>query len=138
MDDLITDISHTILRLRAAISAQDDNQIDRSVESLRRHLIDAENFRHIYDERLLGNAIQLLRTTYGPEYLSELIGLESHKEAVAGINDRLYAVINLTISLDELLFIYLDKWPPLDSPIGCSFDPTILENLTYARKLRNT
>jgi ribonuclease HIII len=133
MDQLVTTISTDIHRLKKAISNQDEEQIDRCVETLSRHLIKGEQYQQIGDERLLKDAYRLLVKSYDDESKSRLFRLTNHISIVTETNNKLYDVLNPEISLNELLYLYLDRWPQLGEPIGCNFDGSIIEELKAAR-----
>ncbi len=65
MTTFTSTIEKDIQRLRAAISAGDEEQLDREVPALERNLLHGQGYMRLGDERLLAEALRLLTHCYG-------------------------------------------------------------------------
>lgn len=138
MNELIAMIDAKINDLRAALAQNRRPQINRSVQLLERDLLNGNGYQSVWDERLLSKIAHYLSLCYGVEAEHKLNGLREHLTAVRSVHDRLYAVLDAGIELDELLFLHLDTWPRLlKGPIGCGFDNKTKTELHEARSNEN-
>lgn len=134
MNDLVLEMTDKLLRLRVALAQQTRPQIDRTIGAIERDLLESQNYRHIWDERLLGEAASLLSRCYGEEQKHRLDELYRHLAVVRVVHNKLCAILDPDIELGELLFVHLDEWSPLlDEPIGCQFDENAKASLHEAR-----
>lgn len=133
MTDNISNIERNILRLRSALTKNDDATVDREIQSIETDLLHNLAFKQIWDERLLAEALYLLSQVYDSELQHELDDLRRHVETVRLIHDKLCAVLDHNVSLDELLFLHLNEWPQLEEPINCVFDNPIKNQLHEIR-----
>src|SRR5688500_2366641 len=117
MSTTINAIEATVRRFRAAAARQDENQVDRQLSVLQRELLATNIYRSIWDEQLLAEANQLMTTWLDPEHHSTLDGLREHLEVVRDAHDKIFAVLNPDISLEELLFQKLFRWSQVDEPL---------------------
>lgn len=139
MGDVIASTEAAIKQLRIALSQQNRQQVNRVVLTLERSLLDGQDYLSIWDERLLAEVVRLLSGCYGEESGHRLEGLHQHLIAVRAIHDRLYAILDAEIDLDELLFLHLDTWPELlDGPVECRFDNVAKGELHQARSSDDT
>lgn len=113
MGSLVSDIESVLNRLRSLRNG-DPIEFDRVVSSARDLIIEDDNFRSIWDERLLARADNLLTQVLGDIAEYDLIGLRTHLVDVRNLHEKLYAVLDATIDLESLLQILLLNWP---SPI---------------------
>lgn len=68
----------------------------------------------------------------GP-YAKQLLQLQIHRNIMASAHTKLAAVLNLQISIQDLLYVTLDDWPQLGHPIGLVFSEELVQELQMLR-----
>jgi len=139
MHSTVSLVENHVKRLRSALAQQQEPQVDREVLALERNLLDDQIYQSLGDERLLAQALRLLSRCYSAKSEHRLGGLRQHLMALRSIHDQLYAILDPSVDLDELLFLHLDNWPQLlDEPVECRFENTAKSSLQDARDNDNT
>jgi ribonuclease HIII len=138
MPTLMQTVEGTIERLQTAVTRQDKNEINRAIAALEASFIDNNGYRAVGDERLLAISYHLLSCCYGDELKPQLQGLSQQLDLMHSIHDRLFAILDPAVELDELLFDSLSRWPIADKPIACQFDQQDKDELHRARSTGTT
>ncbi len=68
----------------------------------------------------------------GP-YVERLLQLQVHRNIMASAHTKLAAILNLQISIQDLLYVTLDDWPQLSHPIGLVFSEELVQELQMLR-----
>jgi len=68
----------------------------------------------------------------GP-YAEQLLQLQEYRSIMANAHTKLAAVLNLQISIQDLLYVTLDDWPQLSQPIGLVFSEEFAQELQALR-----
>ncbi len=66
-------------------------------------------------------------------YKEELLQLQEHRKIMAHAHTKLAAVLNLQVSIQDLLYVTLDNWPQLSRPIGLVFSEELAQELQALR-----
>jgi ribonuclease HIII len=139
MEDTVSRIESGIKQLWVALSREDEELVDLHLQQFQRDLLNEEIYLSIWDERLLAQALHLLRLCCGEELRDERVEkLNRHLSIVRVVHNRLYAILDHKVGIDDLLILRLDKWPQLSEAIGCGFDDAAKEALQEARGIGST
>lgn len=138
MEDLTLFVASDIRNLQAALANNEPEEIDRSIQSLERRLLDNLNFTKVGDERVLSTALRLLSVVYEDEIKDELKPLTKWLEIIRDINDKFYAILNHEIGLDDLLISHLSSWKVLSEDLNLFFNEEIKQRLKEAREKTNS
>lgn len=123
-------------RLQIALVGKNEIEITRFVRALHTKL--ASNLQGIFDERVLAEAVRVLKQYYGDEPDAILEDVHKHLELVSQIHDRLHYVLNLDISLEALLYSKLNQWPKVNGHVECNFDPAVSQKLAEIRQAKTS
>lgn len=134
MEDLLSIIEADNQNLKKALAMEEAEQVDRTIQSLERHLFDNEGYKQLGDERVLSTSFRLLHQVYGDEIKDQLTPLAQWLEIIRDINDKFFAIINHDVGLDELLYSHLCSWKIMVSEITCNYDEVIKQQLKDARE----
>ena len=65
-----------------------------------------------------------------PEYLDQL---RSHRERVSDAHAKFARILDRTLSIQDILYVWLDRWPHLVTPVGLAFIPETEQELQAIR-----
>ncbi len=120
MASLASQLDGALSHLRA-LQPSDGAVFDRSVSAVLDLLIENENYRTVWDERLLAQAEHLLTEALENAAEQDLIGLRSHLSTLRETHSKLYAVLDSDIDLESLLLDHLANWSVVSEPLQCNF-----------------
>lgn len=123
-----------VIALRTALNTGKEQEQDRVVQAIERSMLDEVAFETIYDERLLAELFRLLETYYGADMSTQLVPLKNHLDTVRAVHDKLYAILDHEVGIDDLLYLQLSEWPHLDQSIECEYTIAIKRQLDGIRR----
>lgn len=122
MSDLYLDLRRICNQLRLALKQDDEDKAYDFVEAIKHQLSENKFLEEMYDERLLSELLILLKEYNDSEPEQYLTSLKNHLNTVTFINQKLFAVLDYNISIQDLLYVHLKYWEVFDAEINCIFD----------------